>query len=100
MPPAYCKSRRLSAMTTKLFDLSGKIALVTGASRGIGEASAKLLAAHGAHVIISSRRADGCNRVAEEIIAAGGKASAFPCHIGDMEQIDAIVEHVQQTHGR
>lgn len=87
-------------MTTKLFDLSGKIALVTGASRGIGEASAKLLAAHGAHVIISSRRADGCNRVAEEIIAAGGKASAFPCHIGDMEQIDAIVEHVQQTHGR
>lgn len=87
-------------MQNKLFDLSGKIALITGASRGIGESSAKLLAAHGAHVIISSRRADGCNRVAEEIIAAGGKASAFPCHIGDMEQIDALVEHVQQTHGR
>jgi NAD(P)-dependent dehydrogenase (short-subunit alcohol dehydrogenase family) len=87
-------------MQTNLFDLSGKIALITGASRGIGEASAKLLAAHGAHVIISSRKADGCNRVAEEIIAAGGKASAFPCHIGDMAQIDAIVEHVQQTHGR
>src|SRR5690625_674999 len=87
-------------MQDKLFDLSGKIALITGASRGIGEAGAKLLAAHGAHVIISSRRADGCNRVAEEINAAGGKASAFPCHIGEMDQIDAIVEHVQQTHGR
>ena len=87
-------------MQSNLFDLTGKIALVSGASRGIGEATAKLLAAHGAHVVCSSRKADGCGRVAEEIQAAGGKASAFACHVGEMEQIDALVEHVKTTHGR
>lgn len=87
-------------MQSNLFDLTGKIALVSGASRGIGEAIAKLLAAHGAHVICSSRKADGCARVAEEIQAAGGKASAFACHVGEMDQIDALVEHVKNEHGR
>ncbi|MGI9287216.1 MAG: SDR family NAD(P)-dependent oxidoreductase, partial [Pseudomonadales bacterium] len=51
-------------MSTKLFDLTGKIALVTGASRGIGEAIAKLLAEQGAHVIVSSRKLEGCQVVA------------------------------------
>lgn len=87
-------------MQSNLFDLTGKIAVVSGASRGIGEAIAKLLAAHGAHVICSSRKADGCARVAEEIQAAGGKASAFACHVGEMDQIDALVEHVKNEHGR
>src|SRR5690625_3849649 len=87
-------------MASNLFDLSGKIALVSGASRGIGEAVAKLLAAHGAHVITSSRRAEACETVAANIRAAGGQASAFACHVGEMDQIDAIVEHVQQTHSR
>lgn len=87
-------------MQSNLFDLTGKIAVVSGASRGIGEAIAKLLAAHGAHVICSSRKADGCTRVAEEIQAAGGKASAFACHVGEMDQIDALVEHVKSEHGR
>ena len=53
-----------------LFDLSGRIAVVTGASRGIGEEAAKLLAEAGAHVVISSRRRDGCQRVVDEITAA------------------------------
>jgi len=87
-------------MSSNLFDLSGRIALVSGASRGIGEATAKILAAHGAHVICSSRKAEACEKVAEEIRAAGGKASAFPCHVGNMEQIDAIVAHVRKEHGR
>ena len=52
---------------TQLFDLDGKVALVTGASRGIGEAIAKLLAQQGAHVIVSSRKIDGCQAVADAI---------------------------------
>ena len=59
---------------TQLFDLDGKIAFVSGASRGIGEAIAKLLAQQGAHVIVSSRKLDGCQHVADAIIAEGGKA--------------------------
>ncbi len=83
-----------------LFDLSGRIALVTGASRGIGEEIARILAEHGAHVIVSSRKIDGCTAVAEAITKAGGSAEAFPCHIGDMDQIEAIFDHVKSTHGR
>lgn len=87
-------------MTTDLFDLTGKIALVTGASRGIGEAGARLLAQQGAHVIISSRRQEGCEEVAGSITAEGGRATAYACHIGDMEQIEAIFNHIRQEHGR
>ncbi|MBT6114177.1 MAG: SDR family NAD(P)-dependent oxidoreductase, partial [Porticoccaceae bacterium] len=61
-------------MATNIFDLTGKIALVTGASRGIGEAIAKLLAEQGAHVIVSSRKLDGCQAVADQITADGGSA--------------------------
>jgi len=87
-------------MTTSLFGLSGRIALVTGASRGIGESIARLLAEQGAHVIVSSRKIDGCQAVAEQIAAAGGSAEAFPCHIGKMEDIAAIFDHIQTQHGR
>lgn len=83
-----------------LFDLSGKVALVTGASRGIGEGIAKLLAQHGAHVIVSSRKIDGCQAVVNEIIQAGGSAQAIACHIGEMEQIDAIFADITQQHGK
>lgn len=87
-------------MKKDLFDLSGKIALVTGASRGIGEASARLLAAHGAHVIVSSRKQEPCEAVAAAIREDGGSAEAHACHVGDMDQITAIFKHVQDKHGR
>ena len=87
-------------MTTDLFDLTGKIALVTGASRGIGEAAARLLAQQGAHVVISSRKQEGCEEVAASIRDEGGQATAFACHIGDLDQIEAIFNHVRNEHGR
>jgi NAD(P)-dependent dehydrogenase (short-subunit alcohol dehydrogenase family) len=83
-----------------LFNLKDKVALVTGASRGIGEGIAKLLASAGAHVIVSSRKIDGCQVVADEIIAAGGSAEALACHIGEMEQIDNCFKQIEERHGK
>ena len=87
-------------MATNLFDLTGRIALVTGASRGIGAAIARLLAEQGAHVIVSSRKLDGCRAVVDEISAAGGSAEALAGHIGDMEAIEKIFATIRERHGR
>jgi NAD(P)-dependent dehydrogenase (short-subunit alcohol dehydrogenase family) len=87
-------------MPTDLFDLTGKVALVSGASRGIGEASARLLARQGAHVIVSSRRLEGCEKVASAIRAEGGLATALACHIGEPEQIHQAFEVVRERFGR
>nr|WP_217345565.1 SDR family oxidoreductase [Noviherbaspirillum sp. L7-7A]MBV0879862.1 SDR family oxidoreductase [Noviherbaspirillum sp. L7-7A] len=82
------------------FDLTGKIALVTGASRGIGEGIARLLAAQGAHVIVSSRKQDACEAVAASIREEGGNAEAYACHIGEMAQIDKLFADLEARHGR
>lgn len=90
----------MSQSAQDLFDLSGKIALVTGASRGIGEAIAKLLAKQGAEVIVSSRKIDGCQAVADAIVAEGGKASALACHVGNMDDIEACFAEIRSRHGK
>ncbi|WP_093095552.1 SDR family oxidoreductase [Shimia aestuarii] len=87
-------------MTDSLFDLTGRVALVTGASRGIGEAIARRLADHGAHVIIASRKIGPCEEVAASIRDNGGKASALTCHIGETASIAAAFGEIAQTHGR
>ncbi|NLP63424.1 SDR family oxidoreductase [Paraburkholderia sacchari] len=87
-------------MTTNLFDLSGRIALVTGASRGIGEAIARLLAEQGAHVIVSSRKLEDCKAVAASIRENGHSAEALACHVGRMEDITATFAHIREKHGR
>src|SRR5260370_35941149 len=76
------------------------MALVTGASRGIGEEIAKLLAEQGAHVIVSSRKLDDCESVAREIKEAGGSAEAQPCHVGTDADILTIFQHIRARHGR
>jgi NAD(P)-dependent dehydrogenase (short-subunit alcohol dehydrogenase family) len=87
-------------MKRDIFDLSGKIAVVSGASRGIGESAAKLLADYGAHVVVSSRKAASVAAVAEAINREGGKATALPCHVGSTEAIDELMRTVESQFGR
>jgi NAD(P)-dependent dehydrogenase (short-subunit alcohol dehydrogenase family) len=82
------------------FALTGKIALVAGASRGIGESIARILARHGAHVIVTSRKVDACETVAAAIRDEGGSAEARACHIGDMDSIAATFAWLTETHAR
>lgn len=85
-------------MYNKLFDLTGKVALVSGASRGIGEEIALCLAEYGAHVIVSSRRIEGCQSVTDKIITNGGSAEALACNVGNMDDIAAAFEYIKQKH--
>jgi NAD(P)-dependent dehydrogenase (short-subunit alcohol dehydrogenase family) len=79
-------------MLSPLFDLRGKVAIVTGSSRGLGLASAKGMAEHGARVVISGRKADACAAAAAEIRATGGEAIAVPCNIGRKEELQNLVD--------
>ena len=87
-------------MTTQLFDLTGRVALITGASRGIGAATARLLAQQGAHVVISSRKQEDLDKVAAEIIAAGGKATAIAAHQGESAALKRLVGEIESGLGR
>ena len=82
------------------FSLTDKIALITGASRGIGEAIAKALAEQGAKCILVSRKPEGLDRVAGEINQAGGQAETMACHAGYLDQIQALFDNVKEKHGK
>lgn len=74
--------------------LAGRTVLVTGASSGIGEATARAAAARGAHVVLVARRVDELDRVRASIEAAGGHASSYVADLADLEAVDALVERV------
>jgi dehydrogenase/reductase SDR family protein 4 len=87
-------------MASPLFDLRGKVAIVTGSSRGLGLASAAGLAEHGAKVVISGRKADACDAAVAQIEAAGGEAMAVPCNIGRKEEVQHLVGAALARWGR
>jgi NAD(P)-dependent dehydrogenase (short-subunit alcohol dehydrogenase family) len=75
-----------------LFDLTGKVAVITGSSKGIGRAIAERMAEHGAKVVVSSRKAEACEAVAAGIVAKGGIATVIPANIGHKDQLQGLVD--------
>jgi NAD(P)-dependent dehydrogenase (short-subunit alcohol dehydrogenase family) len=87
-------------MTSNPFDLTGKVAVVTGSSRGIGRASAELLARMGAKVVVSSRKADACQEVADGIRDEGGDAHVIACNISRRDEVEALVSGTVKHYGK
>ena len=82
------------------FDLTGKVAVITGSSRGIGRSSAELLAKLGAKVVISSRKADACEAVADGIRKAGGDAHVIACNISRRAEVEGLISGATRHYGK
>lgn len=82
-----------------MFDLAGKVAIVTGSSRGIGRAAVEALARAGAKVVVSSRKPEAIEPVAAAIRAGGGEAVAIPCNVGREDQLQGLVAETRARFG-
>jgi NAD(P)-dependent dehydrogenase (short-subunit alcohol dehydrogenase family) len=87
-------------MTDPLFDVSDRVVLITGGSRGLGAAMSIGLAERGARVVIASRKLDSCQDLAVRIEDAGGQAFPLQCHVGDWESLDSVVDAAVSRWGR
>jgi len=85
---------------TDAFDLTGKVALITGGSRGLGREMALGFARRGADIAVASRKPDACERAAAEVEALGRRALPWACHVADWEQCGEMVEGVYRRFGR
>lgn len=85
---------------SSLFDLAGTVAVVTGSSKGIGRAIAERMAQHGAKVVVSSRKQEGCDEVVAAIRNRGGEAFTKTCNIGRKEELQALVDAALDRYGR
>ena len=82
-----------------LFDMTGRVVIVTGATRGIGRALAEGYAAAGAKVVVTSRKAAACEETAKHLRAQGGDALAVPCHVGDLDALRELVARTVEAYG-
>ena len=91
---------KVGGVLDQLFDFTDKVVLVTGGSRGLGRAMVLAFAERGADAVITSRKQDNCERVAEEVRAMGRQALPHACHVGHWEEVDALVDAAYERFGK